>query len=340
MNTKSLFCAVGAVAMAFFVSATAAPLDQPAIVRSAAGPVHEHPLVPATWASSPMADLGETAMWDPTGTGCIDGGRWEDPYPAGKGDIRPPPFCVARPCLRIMTPTELARDVFGRALKPEEWFVYLYRYWATCVLDGADPLDPVLSARNFDTLLGMDPGDGALDVMFLDSAGGSLPVPQTTSLPPLQVVQGSPYPAWNYAYPAPQFGWFPFFGAGGGSGGTSQASGGLGHPSGGGGNPPVVPVGTAPQPTPGQPSTPHTGGGQHHKPSGGPHPGGSPGPQPNPPFNPGTPSGGQPPVSAVPLPSSVILLIAALAALGLPGLLRLRRAFGHDPASGSPGASG
>lgn len=128
MSAPRLIAVLSALGLALIQPASAALMVQPSVDPARFAPFHPHPLVPSSWDSSPMAEVGESQMWDPTGEGCVDGGSWEDPFPGGKGDVRAPAFCVARPCLRMLSPDELARDVFGRPLEPGDWPVYLSRY--------------------------------------------------------------------------------------------------------------------------------------------------------------------------------------------------------------------
>ncbi|MBM9594967.1 hypothetical protein [Roseitranquillus sediminis] len=88
-----------------------------------------------TRASDPLDETLRHAMWDALGTGCIDGGSWDDPYPDAKGDVRSPPFCLPQPCARALTPEELSRDVVGRALRPGEWESYARRFALACGQD-------------------------------------------------------------------------------------------------------------------------------------------------------------------------------------------------------------
>ena len=85
-------------------------------------------------AAGPLDRSGGHAMWDPLGGGCVDGGGADDPFPAGKGDMRAPPFCLPQPCARSLTRDELARDVVGRPLRPGEWDRYVSRYAEACRL--------------------------------------------------------------------------------------------------------------------------------------------------------------------------------------------------------------
>ena len=88
-----------------------------------------------------MSDAEGNWMWDAVGGGCVDGGGWEDPFPGGKGDIRSAAFCVPQPCVRLMSPDELARDVLGRELDDGEYATYLHRLEEACGELPASPVD-------------------------------------------------------------------------------------------------------------------------------------------------------------------------------------------------------
>ena len=245
MSAPRLCLALFALVLALVQPAAAARMIQPSVDPARFSAIHPHPLVPSSWDSSPMAVVGDSQMWDPTGEGCVDGGSWEDPFPGGKGDMRPPAFCVARPCLRMLSPDELARDVFGRPLQPGDWPVYLSRYRNSCL--DSDPDAPVMvaSAKDFDDLLGL-PAATPAAVLLASGTGWVAPPVQgwtvvTAAAPanPRNVVQGP--------WPAPGAGLAAFLSSIGSSGG-------------GGGSGPGVPVLTA---SSGQPagSGPVPGGG-------------------------------------------------------------------------------
>ena len=65
------------------------------------------PAQATTIAPTPLSTL------DPLGTGCVDGGGADDPFPAAKG-VRAPAFCITDPCAGALTRDELALDVVGR----------------------------------------------------------------------------------------------------------------------------------------------------------------------------------------------------------------------------------
>ena len=245
MSAPRLCLALFALVLALVQPAAAARMIQPSVDPARFSAIHPHPLVPSSWDSSPMAVVGDSQMWDPTGEGCVDGGSWEDPFPGGKGDMRPPAFCVARPCLRMLSPDELARDVFGRPLQPGDWPVYLSRYRNSCL--DSDPDAPVMvaSAKDFDDLLGLPTATPAA-VLLASGTGWVAPPVQgwtvlTAAAPanPRNVVQGP--------WPAPGAGLAAFLSSIGSSGG-------------GGGSGPGVPVLTASSGTPGG-SGPVPGGG-------------------------------------------------------------------------------
>ncbi len=83
-------------------------------------------------AADPLDRRHGHAMFDPLGTGCIDGGGVDDPFPSGKGDMRVAAFCIPQPCARPLSEQELARDVLGRALREDEYATYLVRLAAAC----------------------------------------------------------------------------------------------------------------------------------------------------------------------------------------------------------------
>lgn len=90
------------------------------------------------------------AVMDPMGTGCIDGGGYDDPFPSSKG-IRAPAFCLPRPCDRALTRTELGYDVIGRDAEDWEWDTYYSRYAEICRAEAlnADTPPKSLTERDF-----------------------------------------------------------------------------------------------------------------------------------------------------------------------------------------------
>jgi hypothetical protein len=80
----------------------------------------------------PMNASRGNLMWDASGTGCVDGGGWSDPFPGQKGDLREPVFCIPQPCVALLMPEELSREVYGRALREGEYETYLDRLEDFC----------------------------------------------------------------------------------------------------------------------------------------------------------------------------------------------------------------
>ena len=229
MSASRLCLALSAVVFALVQPAAAALMVQPSVDPARFSAIHPHPLVPSSWDSSPMAVVGESQMWDPTGEGCVDGGSWDDPFPGGKGDMRAPAFCVARPCLRMLSPDELARDVFGRPLEPGDWPVYLSRYRNSCLSSDPDAPVMVASAKDFDDLLGL-PAATPAAVLLASGTGWVAPPVQGWTV----VTAAAPANPRNTAHgpwPAPGAGLSNFLSAIGSSGG--------------GGSGPAVPILTA-----------------------------------------------------------------------------------------------
>ncbi len=104
--------------------------------------------------ADPMDRSNGHAMWDAMGTGCIDGGGVDDPFPGGKGDLRVAAFCIPQPCARLMSRDELAFEVLGRPLRDEEYETYLARYRVACSewasFDGFDALITLVSVPEGD----------------------------------------------------------------------------------------------------------------------------------------------------------------------------------------------
>ncbi len=100
----------------------------------------------------PMSDAGEDLQWDASGGGCVDGGGWDDAFPSGKGDLRSPVFCIPQPCVALLSPAELAREIYGRPLRDGEYDTYLRRLEETCGEIPASPVN-VDTARDIQELL-------------------------------------------------------------------------------------------------------------------------------------------------------------------------------------------
>ena len=228
-------------------------------------------------------------MLDPIGTGCVDGGGYDDPFPASKGAMAPP-FCMFNPCDRALSRTELSRDIVGRDVETWEWDAYYSRYAEYCRADAVNregPSGPMTAQSFWAPLLArpllayLPGGSTGRDTLFDNPKGG---------------VGGG-----GITFPVSGGGSL----GGGGAGGVSAgggASGGGNTPDGSNGGttrPPLTAGGTLPDSgsgttPPGGGGTPGTGGG------------GSPG------------TGTPPPV--IPLPLSGLLLLSALA--GVAGLKR------------------
>jgi hypothetical protein len=258
MSASRLCLTLSAVVFALVQPAAAALMVQPSVDPARFSAIHPHPLVPSSWDSSPMAVVGESQMWDPTGEACVDGGSWDDPFPGGKGDMRAPAFCVARPCLRMLSPDELARDVFGRPLEPGDWPVYLSRYRNSCLSSDPDAPVMVASAKDFADLLGL-PAATPAAVLLASGTGWVAPPVQGWTV----VTAAAPANPRNTAqgpWPAPGAGLSNFLSAIGSSGG--------------GGSGPAVPILTAASGSPAG-SGPLPGGGSGGSSGGGSAGGGS-----------------------------------------------------------------
>ena len=104
--------------------------------------------------SAPMP-VPTVPMLDPIGTGCIDGGGYDDPFPSSKG-VRAPAFCVFNPCDRALTRVELGRDFIGRDVEDWEWDAYYSRYAELCRADAVNrdaPSGPVTAEAFWAPLL-------------------------------------------------------------------------------------------------------------------------------------------------------------------------------------------
>lgn len=238
-------------------------------------------------------------MWDAMGEGCVDGGTWEDEFPASKGDIRSPAFCVPQPCARMLTQDELAREVLGRPLQDGDWVDYLRRYSETCdvEVDLPDESASAIDLIEYDDWASLVAADGA-----------SVLTGTTRPRSPAGAAAGGSSPRAPATATA----------GGGNSGSKSPAA--------------QPPLQAAPFGPPGTPSSPVLTGtpGNPLDPWGTPQdPWGTPsGPQ-DPwgtPGGPGAPSveTGTPLPAPVPLPATLPLLAGALGALSLGRRLRTR----------------
>jgi hypothetical protein len=95
---------------------------------------------PAFAATSPLPNLGlpGLAQMDPIGTGCIDGGGYDDPFPSSKG-VRAPAFCLPDPCKAALSREQLGRDILGRTIENWEWDAYYSRYAKFCRAEAVVP---------------------------------------------------------------------------------------------------------------------------------------------------------------------------------------------------------
>ncbi|MCF7702220.1 hypothetical protein [Loktanella sp. M215] len=192
------------------------------------------PAIGATFTPTTVAFL------DPVGTGCINGGGYDDPFPSSKG-VRAPNFCIYNPCDRALTRTELGRDIIGREAEDWEWDTYYARYAEICraeAVNQSKPAEPITAASFFAPLLigssapigsrgevisslfpnpGIGSGASTGGFPVIGGGGGNIP-----GLPTILITGGGV--------------------SGGGGGGTSPGGGGGTSPGGGGGTPPVVPL--------------------------------------------------------------------------------------------------
>ena len=169
---------------------------------------------PAFCATMPIPTV---PVLDPIGTGCINGGGPDDPFPASKG-VRAPAFCIFNPCDRSLTRVELGRDIIGREVENWEWDAYYSRYAEICRADAVNrngPSKPVTAEEFWAPLISGPP------TLYLASAAG--PVGSTGPISNPNAGSGS--------------GFVP--GAGGGvifPGGGNGSEGGGTSPGGGGGS--------------------------------------------------------------------------------------------------------
>ena len=166
---------------------------------------------------------------DPIGTGCIDGGGPDDPFPSSKG-VRAPAFCVSNPCDRALTRVELSRDIIGRDVEDWEWDAYYSRYAELCRADAVNhdaPSGPVTAEAFWAPLLAPP---------LVSYLGGSAGPGSVTSLIPNHGAGGGGgfLPGGGGVSPGGGGGGiFP----GNGGGGTTPGGGNGGHTPGGGSTP-------------------------------------------------------------------------------------------------------
>ena len=233
---------------------------------------------PAFAATSPLPGIGTPglAMMDPIGTGCIDGGGVDDPFPSSKG-VRAPAFCLQDPCKGALTREELGRDILGRPAENWEWDTYYSRYAEFCRADAFVPRGgaPILTAETF-----WAPFTAPGIATYLPGGAGRNPVRGPVN-------GGGAGPGGGTPIAGIPIGSIPI---GGGAGGGGTSPGGGNTPPGGGSTPPGGGSGTPP------------GGGGGTSPGGG---GSTP---------PGG-GGGGPEIPVVPLPLAGWLLASSLVAL-------------------------
>ena len=251
---------------------------------------------PAFAAISPLpnADRPVLAMMDPIGTGCIEGGGYDDPFPSSKG-VRAPAFCLHDPCKGALSRETLGRDILGHPAENWEWDAYYSRYAEFCRADAFVPRSsgPAVTAETFwapftaPGIASYLPGGGARNPVrgpFTGGGTGSAGNPPIPNIPiPSIPIGGGPNGGGGGSSPGGGGGTTPGGGGGTGGGGTSPGGGGGTTPGGGGG------------------TTPGGGGGT----------------------TPGGGGGGGPDIPVVPLPLAGWLLASSLAALA--GLSRSRR---------------
>jgi hypothetical protein len=239
--------------------------------------------------------LPTLAQMDPVGTGCIDGGGYDDPFPSSKG-VRAPAFCLNNPCQRALSRDQLGNDILGRPAHNWEWDTYYSRYAEFCRAEAVVPRggSPVRTAEAFWAPI-VAP---LLQSYLLAGTVGSMATnggPVTHSVPSGGIsIGGRPILL----------------------GGTRPSSGGGSTPQGGGtmhGTGGNIPSGINGSTTPGGGSGTTPGG------DGGTTPGGDGGTTPG-------GDGGGPGVPVVPLPMTGWLLALSLVAMA--GLVRRRRETG------------
>lgn len=192
---------------------------------------------------------------DPVGTGCIEGGGADDPFPSSKG-VRAPAFCLHDPCDRSLTRAELSRDIIGRDVDDWEWHAYYSRYAEMCRAEAVNPDAPVgpVTAQNFWAPLlqasQIATAAGVANTLFPNPASGGGVAGDGTSLIPVGsggFLGGNNGPSSGGGGGTPST---PPAGGGtpgsGGGGETPGGGGGSGGTQGGGGSgpdtPPVVPL--------------------------------------------------------------------------------------------------
>lgn len=229
----------------------------------------------AATSSLPDTSMPGLALMDPIGTGCIDGGGSDDPFPSSKG-VRAPTFCLPNPCKAALSREELGRDILGRSAETWEWDAYYSRYAEFCRAEAVVPRGGA-SAPTAETFWAplITPGIAT----YLPDGTGRNPVRG-----PLN--GGGVGPGGSTPIGGIPIGGIPI-----GGGGSSPGGGGGTTPGGGG---PDTEGGTGPG------GGPNAGGGGNA-------PGGGDGTTPG--------GGGGPDIPVVPLPLAGWLLASSLAAL-------------------------
>ncbi|MFZ3585340.1 hypothetical protein ACOI1H_24935 [Loktanella sp. DJP18] len=198
---------------------------------------------------------------DPIGTGCVDGGGYDDPFPAAKG-VRAPAFCLTDPCVGSLSRDELSFDVLGREAEDWEWDAYYSRYAEFCRAEAVVPRgageSPVRTAQAFWAPLLAPPLTAFLPASSIPRPGGNAGIPINNGTVPGVIVpvgpggtspdgDGGTTPPGNGGTTPGGGGTTPGGGTNpDGGGGTTPGGGGGTTPGDGGGTPPDVPVVPAP----------------------------------------------------------------------------------------------
>ncbi|MFZ3583345.1 hypothetical protein ACOI1H_14390 [Loktanella sp. DJP18] len=188
---------------------------------------------------------------DPLGTGCIDGGGYDDPFPSSKG-VRAPAFCLPHPCDEALTRTELGRDILGREVADWEWDTYYSRYAEFCRAEAVVPRGDAAPSGNAvadfwapilapPVLAYLPAGPGRSGIApSAGSGGGGIPFIPTIPIgggPPPDTGDGTSPGGGGSPNPGGDGGPNP-----GGGGSPNPGGGGGTNPGGDGGIPPVVPL--------------------------------------------------------------------------------------------------
>ena len=109
---------------------------------------------------------------DALGFQCVDGGGYDDVFPAGKG-VRAPQFCIEDPCARVLSYDEFADEIVGAAPDPAQWRRYQLEMTAQCGTPTAALTDEQLLAALFNGTKAT-PGFQTLPARFAARAAGAL----------------------------------------------------------------------------------------------------------------------------------------------------------------------